>query len=132
MSETAKAGIEFEVKRAYEPPRESDGLRILVDRIWPRGVSKAGLKLDCWMKDLAPSDALRRWFRHDPNKWDEFRRRYFVELANRSEMIERLLTQTDNGTKFKRITLVFGAKDIRHNNAVALKDYLEQFASQQE
>jgi uncharacterized protein YeaO (DUF488 family) len=110
------------LKRAYAEPAESDGFRVLVDRLWPRGLSKEQLKIDAWLKELAPSDELRTWFRHDPEKWDEFRRRYFLELASR----ESLLAEVAGRIREGRVTLVFAAADEQHNNAVALSEYLVQ------
>ena len=112
----------IQVKRAYEPAAKSDGKRFLVDRLWPRGVTKEALRLEAWLKDVAPSDDLRRWFGHQPAKWDEFRRRYLAELDNRPEAWQPILEAARRGT----ITLLFGARDVEHNNAVALKAYLEQ------
>lgn len=109
------------LKRAYEDPGRSDGQRILVDRIWPRGASKEALKLDEWMKDIAPSDELRDWFDHDPDKWEEFRTRYADELDEKDDAVSALRERLDES----RVTLVYGAKDKKHNNAVALKAYLE-------
>ncbi|MFP7571503.1 DUF488 domain-containing protein [Marivita sp. S2033] len=109
------------LKRAYEEPGRSDGQRILVDRIWPRGVSKEDLDLDDWMKDIAPSDDLRDWFDHDPDKWDEFQKRYAKELDGKDDVVAELKDRLKEG----RVTLVYGAKDEEHNNAVALKAYLE-------
>ena len=114
--------MQIGLKRAYEAPEESDGFRILVDRIWPRGVSKEALKLDLWQKEIAPSADLRKWFGHDPEKWEEFRRRYFGELDGRKELVEELLSKVRHG----RVTLLFSAHDEKHNNAVALKEYLEK------
>jgi uncharacterized protein YeaO (DUF488 family) len=110
------------LKRAYDPPAKSDGRRILVDRVWPRGIAKEDLQIDAWLKDLAPSTELRKWFGHDPTKWDEFRKRYAQELEQRSEALEGLVAQARAG----HVTLVFGAKDIEHNNAVALREHLER------
>jgi uncharacterized protein YeaO (DUF488 family) len=112
------------LKRAYDAPTKADGRRVLVDRVWPRGVSKDELRLDEWLKDLAPSAALRAWFGHDPAKWDAFKVRYFRELDERPEAVARLVARRREGT----MTLVFAAKDVRHNNAVALKEYLERTA----
>jgi uncharacterized protein YeaO (DUF488 family) len=112
------------LKRAYDAPAKSDGRRVLVDRIWPRGVSKDELGLDDWFKDLAPSARLRTWFGHDPAKWEVFKDRYFRELDERPEAVERLVEKRREGT----LTLIFGAKDIQHNNAVALKEYVERVA----
>jgi len=110
----------IDVKRAYEPPDGGDGQRVLVDRIWPRGVTKDDLDLDAWLKDIAPSSALRKWFGHDPAKWDEFRRRYAAELEKAREPVAELRRLLRQG----RVTLVYGAKDEAHNNAVALRDWL--------
>jgi uncharacterized protein YeaO (DUF488 family) len=111
----------IDVKRAYETAATSDGCRILVDRIWPRGITKDDLQVDAWLKDLAPSTGLRKWFGHDPKKWDEFRRRYAKELEQRSGALDELIARAKAG----HVTLVFGAKDSEHNNAVALKQQLE-------
>jgi uncharacterized protein YeaO (DUF488 family) len=108
------------VKRAYDPPAQADGQRVLVDRVWPRGVTKDTLRLDAWMKELAPSTGLRKWFGHDPLRWDGFRARYFRELDVQPEAVATLLDRCARG----RLTLVYGAKDTAHNNAVALKAYL--------
>ncbi len=110
------------VKRVYEPPARGDGTRILVDRLWPRGISRDALKLDAWLKDVAPSDALRRWFAHDPAKWDAFQRRYAAELAANPEAWRPILEAARRGT----VTLLFGAKDAARNNAVALKAFLDR------
>ena len=112
----------IDLKRVYDPPANSDGRRILVDRIWPRGIAKADLQIDAWLKDLAPSTELRKWFGHDPAKWDEFRKRYAGELEQRSEALEELLEKARAG----HVTLVFSAKDTEHNNAVALREHLER------
>jgi uncharacterized protein YeaO (DUF488 family) len=116
--------LQIRLRRAYDAPGSSDGHRVLVDRVWPRGVSRDQLRLDNWLKEVAPSTELRKWFNHDPAKWAEFKHRYFRELDEQSEAVERLLTRCRGGT----VTLVFGAKDPRYNNAVALKEYLEQRA----
>lgn len=110
------------LKRAYDPPAESDGFRVLVDRVWPRGVGKDALKLDQWSKEIAPSTGLRKWFGHDPEKWEAFRDRYFRELDSQGEQVTFLRQKAAKGN----LTLVFGAKDAEHNNAVALKQYLER------
>ena len=112
--------LRLSVKRAYEQPASADGQRVLVDRVWPRGVKKEALDLDDWLKDVAPSTKLRKWFGHDPEKWDEFRDRYFRELDAQPDAVAALL---ERGAKSK-VTLVYGAKDTVHNQAVALKDYL--------
>lgn len=111
----------YRTKRAYEPPDRRDGVRVLVDRIWPRGRSSAELRIDHWPKDLAPSTALRKWFKHDPRKWDEFRARYAEELDKKPDAVASLLS-LDRG----RVTLVYAARDGEHNNAVALAAYLAQ------
>jgi uncharacterized protein YeaO (DUF488 family) len=108
------------LKRAYEKAAPEDGLRFLVERLWPRGIKKANLELDGWLKDVAPSDALRRWFSHDPNKWPEFRRRYFAELDKHPEAWEPIRSAARRG----RVTLVYSSHDTEHNNAVALQEYL--------
>lgn len=115
--------LRINLKRAYEPPAKSDGERILVDRIWPRGVTKEALRLHSWAKELAPSTALRKWFGHDPEKWDEFRRRYFRELDKQPDAIEALAAECGEGP----VTLIFAAKDLEHNQAVALKQYLGEW-----
>jgi uncharacterized protein YeaO (DUF488 family) len=114
--------MSIELKRAYDQPAETDGYRVLVDRIWPRGLAKDDLRIDVWLKDLAPSAGLRKWFRHDPAKWDEFKKRYARELEQRAAALEQLAARARAG----RVTLVFGAKDTERNNAVALKEYLER------
>jgi uncharacterized protein YeaO (DUF488 family) len=112
----------IDLKRAYDLPTKSDGRRILVDRVWPRGIARDDLRIDAWLKDLAPSTELRKWFGHDPAKWDEFRKRYAGELEQRSEALEELVENARAG----QITLIFSAKDTQHNNAVALKEHLER------
>jgi uncharacterized protein YeaO (DUF488 family) len=114
--------MEIRIKRAYTKPARSDGYRVLVDRIWPRGVSKEDAELDDWMKEIAPSSKLRKWFDHDPDRWEEFKHRYFDELDNKSKELNVLR----NKAKIGRITLVYSAKDEEHNNAVALKEYLNE------
>jgi len=109
------------VKRAYEPPGPGDGHRFLVDRLWPRGVKKEALKIEAWIKQVAPSDSLRRWFGHDPARWIEFRRRYFAELDRQPLAWQPLMEAASAGL----VTLVYGAHDTEHNDAVALKKYLE-------
>jgi uncharacterized protein YeaO (DUF488 family) len=108
------------LKRAYEPPEKQDGARILVDRLWPRGVSKAEAKLDEWIKDIAPSAGLRTWFGHDPRRWDEFRRRYRAELARQPETLNDLRRRAREG----QITLVYSARDEAHNDAVVLRNVI--------
>src|SRR5919204_3429713 len=110
----------IQVKRVYEPPSGDDGVRILVDRLWPRGLSKAKACVDLWVKEVAPSTALRRWFNHDPGKWAEFKRRYAAELDPKKAAIAALVGAVRRG----RVTLLFGTSDPEHNNAVALQAYL--------
>lgn len=109
-------------KRVYIPPSPEDGSRFLVERLWPRGMKKESLEMDGWLKDVAPDGALRRWFNHDPAKWDEFRKRYFAELDARPEALRPLLDATRKG----KVTLLYSSHDEEHNNAVALKSYLEE------
>ena len=113
-----------QIKRAYDAPAKTDGVRLLVDRIWPRGVSKDNLPLDAWRKDLAPSTALRTWFGHDPAKWDEFVDRYRAELesADAWDSLRELARQA----RKERVTLVFGARDVERNQAVALKRFIDE------
>lgn len=110
---------QIQVKRAYDPPHRHDSVRVLVDRLWPRGVGKAELKVDHWLKDLAPSPELRKWFDHDPAKWSEFKRRYFAELRDHRDALRQLLDEAGDGV----LTLVSSAMDEQHNNAVALREY---------
>ncbi len=109
------------VKRVYEQLETADGKRFLVERLWPRGVKKEDLKMDGWLKDVAPSDLLRRWFGHDPAKWEEFRLRYVAELEGNTDSWKPLLEEARHGT----VTLLYSAHDLEHNNAVALKTFLE-------
>jgi len=109
------------IKRIYEDPDPGDGTRVLVDRLWPRGVSKEEAQLDDWMQEVAPSDELREWFNHDPDRWDEFSEQYRDELDNRPEQIGRLIEYVRSGT----LTVLYAAADEEHNNAVILADYLD-------
>ena len=109
-----------QVKRAYAPPSKHDGIRVLVDRLWPRGLSKTHASIDLWLKDIAPSVALRRWFRHQPERWSEFVRRYSEELDHNPVTVAALAGAARRG----RVTLLFGARDERRNHAVALHRYL--------
>jgi uncharacterized protein YeaO (DUF488 family) len=113
------------LKRAYEPAAPGDGQRFLVERLWPRGVRKADLRLDGWLKDVAPGPELRRWFGHDPDKWPEFRRRYFAELRSSEDALAPLREASRRGP----VTLVYGARDTEHNAAVALREYLAGHSS---
>ncbi len=110
------------LKRAYEPALPSDGWRVLVERLWPRGLSKAKLRLDDWMKEVAPSTELRHWFGHDPKRWPQFRSRYFAELRANPAAWRALLSRSRRG----RVTLVFAAHDLEHNGALALKAFLDR------
>ncbi|MEW6331556.1 MAG: DUF488 family protein [Pseudomonadota bacterium] len=109
------------VKRVYDPPASSDGLRVLVDRLWPRGLSKATAKIDLWVRELAPSNELRRWYAHEAKKWPEFKRRYFSELKARTQDLNSLHRDASK----RKITLLFASKEPRLNNAFALKQFLE-------
>ncbi len=113
------------LKRAYEPPAAKDGRRFLVERLWPRGVRKADLRLDAWLKDVAPSPELRRWFDHDPAKWLEFKRRYFDELGKHEDALAPLRDASRRGP----VTLVYGSHDTEHNAAVALREYVARRAA---
>ena len=115
------------IKRAYDPPEGSDGVRFLVDRLWPRGVSKDAARIDEWRKDLAPSNILRKWFGHDPSKWEEFRSRYRTELEVAGKMVElRILGKR---ARKETITLVYAARDETRNNAMAIKKLVEALSS---
>lgn len=115
--------MKLKLKRAYEPPMDSDGLRILVDRLWPRGLSKTEAKVEFWAKEVAPSNALRRWYQHELEKWPEFRRRYLEELKGNAAAVKELAAKVGRGNA----TLLFSSKEFNHNNAVVLKEYLETF-----
>ncbi len=112
----------IQLERAYDPEKRTDGTRFLVERLWPRAVKKSSLKIESWLKDVAPSTKLRKWFSHDPAKWDEFRRRYFAELEANPEAWQPLLEAARHGT----ITLVYSSHDQEHNNAVALQEFLQR------
>jgi len=109
------------IKRAYEQPSPDDGFRILVDRLWPRGLSKKDAHIDLWLKDIAPSAELRKWFAHDPAKWAEFQRRYRAELKRKQQLLDTIKTQA----RKTRVTLIYGAKDKEHNDAVVLLETLQ-------
>ena len=109
------------IKRVYEPVAPKDGYRILVDRLWPRGLSKERAAVDLWLKTIAPSTELRQWFGHEPAKWPGFRRKYFAELATHADEVAQIRALA----KRRRVTLVYGARDTDNNDAVALLDYLE-------
>lgn len=112
----------LKIKRVYEKPEKNDGLRILVDRLWPRGLTKEKAGIDKWMKDIAPSDNLRKWFAHKEERWEEFKRRYNVELKDKKDLIKELGVLTKN----KTVTLLYAAKDKERNNAKALLEFLEE------
>lgn len=120
MSKKNIAADHVKLKRAYEPPAVDDGARILIDRLWPRGVKKANAAIDEWMREIAPSTELRKWFGHDPKRWSEFQHRYESEIRQHPEQFERLRALA----RRRRITLVFSARDQAHNDAVVLKDLL--------
>lgn len=111
----------IKLKRAYEKPAGDDGERILVERLWPRGLTKLQAQIDLWLKEVAPSTELRRWFAHDPQKWDEFRQRYRKELKVKEDLIRHLKRKVKAGT----ITLVYAARDEAHNGALVLKEFLQ-------
>ncbi|MCU7844443.1 MAG: DUF488 domain-containing protein [Candidatus Thiodiazotropha sp. (ex Monitilora ramsayi)] len=113
--------ITIRVKRVYDPPDRLDGRRILVDRLWPRGLSKEKAEVDVWLKEISPSTELRRWYGHDPKKWDEFKRRYYKELTLNPDGIERFKNEVISGV----VTLLYGSKEERLNNAVALKEFMD-------
>ncbi|MEO8272099.1 MAG: DUF488 domain-containing protein [Aureliella sp.] len=121
-----KQTLKIELARAYQSsPHDNGHYRVLVDRLWPRGVKKDDLAVDVWMKELAPSTKLRQWFNHDPERWNEFRKKYFKELDEVAEQVSELLQSANNRT----ILLLYGAKDEEHNQAVALKEWIEKHAS---
>ena len=114
--------VSLQIKRVYDKPARADGQRVLVDRVWPRGLTKKQAQVDDWLKEIAPSAPLRKWFGHDPARWKEFKKRYATELKDQREQVEQLAQKARKRT----VTLLFGAKDIEHNNAVALKEFLEK------
>lgn len=111
---------DIRVKRVYEAPSPDDGMRVLVDRLWPRGLSREKAHVDLWLKELAPSTELRKWFNHDPEKWDEFRRRYLKELQQQPAVLSHAIESMGTGP----VTLLFGSKEARFNDAVALQAFL--------
>ena len=118
---TAGKRVKIKIKRVYEAADKQDGKRILVDRLWPRGLTKADARVDLWLKEIAPSTALRKWFGHKPSRWEEFKKRYCAELRN-NEQVSLLEREISAG----KVTLVYGAQDREHNGAVALKEFLEK------
>jgi uncharacterized protein YeaO (DUF488 family) len=113
--------MQIKLKRIYEAVGQHDGYRVLVDRLWPRGVSKKDAAIDLWLKETAPSTALRRWFNHDPEKWSEFKARYFAEMDTNRRLLQPLL----EAVNVENVTLVYASRDEKHNQAVALREYLE-------
>jgi uncharacterized protein YeaO (DUF488 family) len=109
-------------KRVYERPAKGDGFRVLVDRLWPRGLTKEEAKVDLWLKDVAPSDELRKWYGHDPGKWPEFKRRYFGELKGKEGLVKQIEEKLAKGV----VTLLFGTREEKYNNAAALKEHIEK------
>ncbi|BCR04610.1 hypothetical protein DESUT3_16790 [Desulfuromonas versatilis] len=114
--------MDIQIKRIYDPPGPADGIRILVDRLWPRGLSKERAAVDYWAKAISPSDELRRWYGHEPDKWEEFKARYFEELGANPEGVRELRQQLDSGP----VTFLYSSKEERLNNAVALRQYLAE------
>jgi uncharacterized protein YeaO (DUF488 family) len=114
--------VSVQTKRVYDKPDKTDGRRVLVDRVWPRGLTKEEARIDDWLKEIAPSTRLRKWFGHDPARWKEFKRRYAAELRAQRDAVEQLAQKA----KGRTVTFLFGAKDVEHNNAVALKEFLEK------
>ena len=110
--------MKIKIKRVYAQPSAEDGKRILIDRLWPRGLTKEKARVDLWLKEIAPSTELRKWFAHDPDKWDEFKKRYLKELKANSQAVEVLKQELSKG----KVTLVYGAKDEEHNDAVVIQD----------
>jgi uncharacterized protein YeaO (DUF488 family) len=111
------------IKRIYDQAAKEDGYRILIDRLWPRGLTKEKAKIDLWLKEIAPSDELRKWFSHDPEKWEEFKKRYKKELANKQELLLKIMQlEKERGI----VTLLYSTKEIEHNNAVALQGFLKK------
>ncbi len=120
---SARGGsVHVQVKRAYDPPSRDDGARVLVDRVWPRGLTREKLKIVAWLPDLGPSTMLRKWFGHDPAKWQEFRERYLRELAEKGPLLRQLAELARGG----RLTLVYSARDTEHNQAVVIQELLER------
>ena len=111
----------IKTRRIYDKPEADDGFRILVDRIWPRGLKKNDVKIDLWQKDIAPSNAIRKWFNHDQRKWDKFKSNYYEELKHKQELVKILLEKAEKGT----ITLFYSSKEEKYNNAIALKEFLQ-------
>jgi uncharacterized protein YeaO (DUF488 family) len=113
----------IKIKRVYESSSEEDGFRILIDRLWPRGLSKESAQVDAWLKDIAPSDNLRKWFSHDPKKWIEFKKRYYEELKEKKDIVSKIRSLEKEK---KMVTFLYSAKDKEHNNAVFLQEYMQK------
>jgi uncharacterized protein YeaO (DUF488 family) len=111
----------IKIKRVYDEPSRNDGKRILIDRLWPRGLKKEDARIDDWIKEIAPSNELRKWFNHDPDKWGEFKKRFYLELHENQDRVKEIVNAARKGT----VTLLYGSKEERLNNAVALKEYIE-------
>jgi uncharacterized protein YeaO (DUF488 family) len=122
IEDELRVSMNLKIKRVYEQPDEDDGMRILVDRLWPRGLTKEKANVDLWLKEIAPSTELRKWFVHDPDKWRGFRGRYETELRHKEDLVEFLKQKA----KKEKITLIYGARDQKHNEALVLKQFLEQ------
>jgi len=114
--------MKVKIKRAYEAPVKDDGFRILVDRLWPRGLTKEKAQVDLWLKEIGPSNELRQWFGHDPARWEEFRRRYREELADKADLLAEIKQHLKRGP----VTLIYSARDEEHNQAVVLQEWLDQ------
>lgn len=114
--------MDIHIKRVYDPPARDDGFRVLVDRVWPRGKTRDALAIDRWLKEAAPSTDLRKWFNHDPARWEAFQQRYFKELQAHAGVLRSLLAEAGDGP----LTLVYAARDQRHNNAAALREHLKR------
>ncbi|TGM97207.1 DUF488 domain-containing protein [Leptospira dzoumogneensis] len=114
--------MQIKIKRVYESPSKEDGKRILVDRLWPRGISKEFGKIDLWLKEISPSNELRKWYGHDPEHWAEFKKRYWAELKSNPEGLEKLKVSLDE----KVVTFLYSSKNLEYNNAIALKEFLSK------
>ena len=121
-TKTESRNMKIKIKRVYEQPDKEDGKRILVDRLWPRGLTKEKASVDLWLKEIAPSTELRKWFGHDPDKWKSFRGRYETEIRHNDDLVKVLKDKAKGGT----VTLVYGARDQKHNEALVLKQFLEK------
>lgn len=113
--------MKINIKRAYDGYSKNDGYRILVDRLWPRGIKKVDLKFDFWAKEIAPTSELRKWFSHDPKKWQEFKKKYYEQLDGNKELIQKLISDSESNI----ITLLYSAKDTERNQAVVIREYIE-------